>query len=93
MCLCLGHLPVSMTCHISQNQPLFPQFIGSSASHVQIRLTHVSCSCCALSLVLSQARVERMDAFQKKGEELEKALADSKKKLTEAQKKVTVANS
>lgn len=35
-----------------------------------------------------QARVERMEAFQKKGEELEKALTESKKKLSEAQKKV-----
>ncbi|XP_041959630.1 hsp90 co-chaperone Cdc37 [Alosa sapidissima] len=35
-----------------------------------------------------QARVERMEAFQKKGEELEKVLTDSKKKLADAQKKV-----
>ncbi|KAL2086506.1 hypothetical protein ACEWY4_017565 [Coilia grayii] len=35
-----------------------------------------------------QARVERMEAFQRKGDELEKVLAESKKKLTEAQKKV-----
>ncbi|XP_063056043.1 hsp90 co-chaperone Cdc37 [Engraulis encrasicolus] len=35
-----------------------------------------------------QARVERMETFQKKGEELEKALTESKKKLSEAQKKV-----
>ncbi|XP_062398230.1 hsp90 co-chaperone Cdc37 [Sardina pilchardus] len=35
-----------------------------------------------------QARVERQEAFQKKGEEMEKVLTDSKKKLADAQKKV-----
>ncbi|XP_072513742.1 hsp90 co-chaperone Cdc37 [Salminus brasiliensis] len=35
-----------------------------------------------------QARVERMEAFQKKGEDLEKSLAESRRKLQEAQKKV-----
>ncbi|KAI4896176.1 hypothetical protein NFI96_003832 [Prochilodus magdalenae] len=35
-----------------------------------------------------QARVERMEAFQKKGEDLEKSVAESKRRLQEAQKKV-----
>jgi len=35
-----------------------------------------------------QARVERMDAFQKKGDDLEKVLNECKKKYTDAQKKV-----
>uniref|UniRef100_A0A8C1RNC3 Hsp90 co-chaperone Cdc37 n=1 Tax=Cyprinus carpio TaxID=7962 RepID=A0A8C1RNC3_CYPCA len=36
----------------------------------------------------SQARVERMEAFMKKGEELEKSLAESRRKLAEAQRRV-----
>lgn len=35
-----------------------------------------------------QARVERMEAFQKHGDDLEKSLSDSRRKLQEAQKKV-----
>lgn len=35
-----------------------------------------------------QARVERMDDFQKKGEELGKTLSDSRRKLAETQKKI-----
>ncbi|KAG7316196.1 hypothetical protein KOW79_021062 [Hemibagrus wyckioides] len=35
-----------------------------------------------------QARVDRMEAFQKKGEDLEKSLSEVKKKLSEAQRKV-----
>ncbi|XP_028268802.1 hsp90 co-chaperone Cdc37 [Parambassis ranga] len=35
-----------------------------------------------------QARMERMDEFQKKGEELGKVLSDCRRKLAEAQKKV-----
>ncbi|XP_028828204.1 hsp90 co-chaperone Cdc37 [Denticeps clupeoides] len=35
-----------------------------------------------------QARMERMEAFQKKGEELEKTLMESKKKLADAQRRV-----
>ncbi|XP_029997598.1 hsp90 co-chaperone Cdc37 [Sphaeramia orbicularis] len=35
-----------------------------------------------------QARVERMEEFQKKGEELSKGLSESRRKLAEAQKKV-----
>lgn len=35
-----------------------------------------------------QARVERMEEFQKKGEELDKSLQESRRKLGEAQKKV-----
>ncbi|XP_066515994.1 hsp90 co-chaperone Cdc37 [Hoplias malabaricus] len=35
-----------------------------------------------------QARVERMEAFHKKGEDLERSLTESKRKLQEAQKKV-----
>uniref|UniRef100_A0A8C1V1X0 Hsp90 co-chaperone Cdc37 n=1 Tax=Cyprinus carpio TaxID=7962 RepID=A0A8C1V1X0_CYPCA len=35
-----------------------------------------------------QARVERMEAFMKKGEELEKSLAESRRKLAEAQRRV-----
>ncbi|XP_076838794.1 hsp90 co-chaperone Cdc37 [Brachyhypopomus gauderio] len=35
-----------------------------------------------------QARVERMEAFQKKGDELEKNLSESRRKLVEAQRKV-----
>ncbi|XP_034156127.2 hsp90 co-chaperone Cdc37 [Pangasianodon hypophthalmus] len=35
-----------------------------------------------------QARVERMEAFQKKGAELEKSLLEAKKKLSEAQRRV-----
>ncbi|KAB5523801.1 hypothetical protein PHYPO_G00156580 [Pangasianodon hypophthalmus] len=35
-----------------------------------------------------QARVERMEAFQKKGAELEKSLLEAKKKLLEAQRRV-----
>uniref|UniRef100_A0A8C1CZ37 Hsp90 co-chaperone Cdc37 n=1 Tax=Cyprinus carpio carpio TaxID=630221 RepID=A0A8C1CZ37_CYPCA len=35
-----------------------------------------------------QARVERMEAFMKKGEELEKSLTESRRKLAEAQRRV-----
>ncbi|KAK2909586.1 hypothetical protein QQF64_000451 [Cirrhinus molitorella] len=35
-----------------------------------------------------QARVERMEAFMKKGEELEKSLAESRRRLAEAQRRV-----
>ncbi|XP_046694218.1 hsp90 co-chaperone Cdc37 isoform X2 [Silurus meridionalis] len=35
-----------------------------------------------------QARVERMEAFQKKGADLEKSLLEAKKKLSEAQRRV-----
>ncbi|KAF4075551.1 hypothetical protein AMELA_G00235780 [Ameiurus melas] len=35
-----------------------------------------------------QARVERMEAFQKKGVDLEKSLSEAKKKLLEAQLRV-----
>ncbi|KAK1803191.1 hypothetical protein P4O66_021712 [Electrophorus voltai] len=35
-----------------------------------------------------QARVERMESFQKKGEELEKNLSESRRKLAEVQRKV-----
>ncbi|MCI4394055.1 hypothetical protein PGIGA_G00164980 [Pangasianodon gigas] len=37
-----------------------------------------------------QARVERMEAFQKKGAELEKSLLEAKRKLSEAQRRARV---
>lgn len=39
-----------------------------------------------------QARVERMEEFQKKGDDLNKSLQESKRKLAEAQKKVQELN-
>lgn len=41
-----------------------------------------------ISICVWQARVERMDNFKKKGEDLNKGLQDCRRKLAEAQKKV-----
>lgn len=41
-----------------------------------------------LIIFVLQARVERMDEFQKKGEEINKGLTECRRKLSEAQKKV-----
>lgn len=73
--------------------PLLMEKLPPMASASSLKTTWNPCTCAVdlcITVIISvlQARVERMEDYHKKGDDISKALNESRRKLAEAQKKV-----